>query len=162
MTEETRRGRTKATKIPPIEVRESAIQGRGVHSSRPIRKGSWIVEYTGERITHAEADLRYDERHMDRHHTFLFTLDQDTCIDAAVGGNEARFINHSCDPNCETVYASAEGEIWIVSMRDIAPGEELTYDYGYTLDDESVEEALRRYPCFCRTEKCRGTILNLG
>jgi SET domain-containing protein len=146
-------------KPPLVEVRESDIQGRGVYAARPIKKGTWIIEYTGERISHAEADMRYDDEHMERHHTFLFTIDEHVCIDAFIGGNEARYVNHSCDPNCETVLA--DGEIHIVAMRDIAAGEELTYDYGYTLDDESVEEALRRYPCRCGAASCRGTILRL-
>jgi SET domain-containing protein len=146
----------------PFEVRESAIQGRGVYATARIPKDSWIIEYTGERISHAEADLRYDDSAMDRHHTFLFVVDHDTCIDAFIGGNDARYINHSCEPNCEAVVAEGEGEIWIVALRDILPGEELVYDYGYILEDESVEEALRRYPCCCGSAKCRGTILRLG
>jgi hypothetical protein len=144
---------------PMVEVRESDIQGRGVYAVCAIRKGTWIIEYTGERISHAEADMRYDDANMDRHHTFLFTINELVCIDAFIGGNEARYVNHSCDPNCETVLA--EGEIHIVAMRDIGAGEELTYDYGYTLDEESVEEALRRYPCRCGTASCKGTILRL-
>lgn len=148
-----------AKKSPPVEVRESEIQGRGVYASRPIKKGTWIIEYTGERISHEEADMRYDDENMERHHTFLFTIDEKICIDAFIGGNEARYVNHSCDPNCETVLA--EGKIHIVAMRDIALGEELTYDYGYTLDEESVEEALRRYPCRCGSAVCKGTILQL-
>jgi SET domain-containing protein len=146
----------------PFEVRESAIQGRGVYATARIPKDSWIIEYTGERISHAEADMRYDDAAMDRHHTFLFVVDHDTCIDAFIGGNDARYINHSCEPNCEAVVAEGEGEIWIVALRDIMPGEELVYDYGYILEDESVEEALRRYPCYCGSAKCRGTILRLG
>jgi hypothetical protein len=148
-----------ATRAPPVEVRESEIQGRGVYAARAIKKGTWIIEYTGERISHAEADMRYDDENMERHHTFLFTIDEHICIDAFIGGNEARYVNHSCDPNCETVLA--EGEIHIVAMREIAAGEELTYDYGYTLDEESVEEALQRYPCRCGTAQCKGTILRL-
>jgi len=144
---------------PLIEVRDSVIQGRGVYAGRRIRRGTWILEYTGERITHEEADRRYDDESMERHHTFLFTVDEHVCIDASVGGNEARFINHSCDPNCEAVLA--EGEIHIVALRDIAPGEELAYDYGFPLDDDSVEEAMRRYPCRCGSPRCRGTIVRL-
>ena len=151
--------RTETT--PPVEVRESAIQGRGVYATAPIAKRDWIIEYTGERISHAEADLRYDDDSMQRHHTFLFIVDSAVCIDAAQDGNEARFMNHACEPNCEAVLAAEEGEIWVVALRDIAPGEELTYDYGYVLDQESVEEALRKYPCFCGSPRCRGTILHL-
>lgn len=151
------------TRRPPgaamVEVRDSAIQGRGVHATQPLAKGTWIIEYTGERISHAEADMRYDDENMERHHTFLFTVDAETCIDAFIGGNEARFINHSCEPNCEAVLA--EKEIHIVALRDIPAGEELTYDYGYMLEDESMDEAVRKYPCRCGSAKCRGTILRL-
>ncbi len=145
---------------PPIEVRTSRIQGRGVYATRVIPKGTWIIQYTGERITNDEADRRYDDEAMDRHHTFLFVLDERTCIDAAVGGNDARFINHSCEPNCEAVYAEEEQEIWIVAKRRLAAGEELTYDYGYVADAEDEEEARRLYPCHCGQPSCRGTILN--
>jgi SET domain-containing protein len=145
----------------PVEVRDSGIQGRGVYAACPIARGTWIIEYTGERISHDEADRRYDDATMQRHHTFLFIVDREICIDAAASGNEARFINHACEPNCETVLTVDEKEVWIVALRDIAAGEELTYDYGYVLDGESVEEALRTYPCHCGSGKCRGTILRL-
>ncbi len=151
-----------ATERPTIEVRGSAIQGRGVYTGEEIRKNTWIVEYQGERISHDEADMRYDDDSMARHHTFLFIVDDQVCIDAASEGNEARYINHSCDPNCEAVLSVDDKEIWICALRDIAPGEELTYDYGYVIDEESVEEALRKYPCYCGSPKCRGTILHLN
>lgn len=150
-----------ALERPSIEVRESEIQGRGVYATAEIPKNTWIIEYQGERISHDEADLRYDDDSMERHHTFLFIIDSDMCIDAASEGNEARFINHACTPNCEAVLSVEDKEIWICALRDIAAGEELTYDYGYVIDKESVEEALRKYPCFCGTAKCRGTILHL-
>src|SRR5476651_1856609 len=82
---------------PYIEICTSAIQGRGAFAARPIRKGTRIVEYTGQRISWRTADKRYDDDKMGRHHTFLFTVDDKTCIDGARGGNEARFLNHSCD-----------------------------------------------------------------
>ncbi|HEY2805944.1 MAG TPA: SET domain-containing protein-lysine N-methyltransferase [Gemmatimonadales bacterium] len=145
-----------------IEVRESTIQGRGVWAAAAIAKGDWIVEYSGERISHAEADMRYDDESMSRHHTFLFIVDSKTCIDAASGGNEARLINHSCEPNCEAILSAEDREIWIVALRKIEKGEELTYDYGYVMDGESIEEALRKYPCTCGAPKCRGTILRLA
>jgi len=148
--------------VPYHEVRESAIQGRGVFAARRIPKDTWIVQYTGEIITHEESDRRYDDEAMDRHHTFLFILDDTYCIDAAVGGSDARYINHSCEPNCEAVYAEDAREIWIVAVRDIAKGEELTYDYGFTVEMESWEEARRRYPCRCGAKTCRGTILKLA
>ena len=146
---------------PKIEVRGSAIQGRGVYAGEAIRKNAWVIEYQGERISHDEADMRYDDDSMERHHTFLFIVDDATCIDAASNGNEARFINHSCDPNCEAVLSVDDNEIWICAIRDIAAGEELTYDYGYVIDEESVDEAMRKYPCYCGSPKCKGTILRL-
>ena len=145
----------------PIEVRGSAIQGRGVYATRRIRKGTWIIEYTGERISHVEADRRYDDDSMDRHHTFLFTVSELVCLDASVGGNDARYINHSCEPNCEAVLTQDEHEVWICALRDIGPGEELTYDYGFEMDLESPEEAKQKYPCRCGSPQCRGTILKL-
>lgn len=142
---------------PLYEVRRSRIQGRGLFALRRIRRGTRIVEYTGERITYAEGDRRYDDDKMQRHHTFLFILDGRTLVDAAVGGNEARLINHSCDPNCETVIQ--DKEIWVEALRTIHPGEELSYDYkyerlpGYTKKDEVF------YACRCGAPNCRGTIL---
>ncbi len=150
------------TKRPWCEVRGSAIQGRGVFAVRRIPKDTWIVQYTGEIITHEESDRRYDDAAMDRHHTFLFILDETYVIDAMEHGSDARFINHSCEPNCEAVFEEEDREIWIVALRDILPGEELTYDYGFTVEMESWEEARRLYPCRCGTRTCRGTILKLA
>jgi hypothetical protein len=150
-----------AKREPPYEVRDSAIQGCGVYATRRIRKGTWIVQYTGEVITNAEADRRYDDATMDRHHTFLFIIDEERCIDATHHGSDARFINHSCEPNCEAVQDEDDHEIWIVAARDIAPEEELTYDYGYVVEMESEADAKRLYPCRCGTPTCRGTILRL-
>src|SRR5690242_380497 len=84
---------------PYFELRTSEIQGTGAFAIRTIRKGTRIIEYLGQRISWRTADKRYDDEKMSRHHTFLFTVDDKTVIDAAVNGNEARFINHSCDPN---------------------------------------------------------------
>ena len=84
---------------PYLEVRESAIQGKGAFALRNIRKGTRLIEYLGQRISWRTADKRYDDTHMRRHHTFLFTVDDKTCIDGAVNGNEAAYINHSCDGN---------------------------------------------------------------
>src|SRR5688500_1631927 len=121
----------------PFAIRRSRIQGRGAFATRRIRKGERIIEYTGERITNAEADKRYDDDRMRRHHTYLFTLTQRTVVDGGVGGNASRFINHSCEPNCEAVIE--DGHIWIRAVRTIAKGCELTYDYQYervSNDDE--------------------------
>jgi SET domain-containing protein len=141
----------------PFEVRDSPIQGLGAFAIQPIEAGTRLIEYTGERLTPAEADARYPDDAEERHHTYLFAIDDDVVIDAAVDGNEARFINHSCDPNCDAVID--EGRIWIDAIRDIAPGEELAYDYAYILKERHTPSAKRRYPCSCGAEKCRGTIL---
>jgi hypothetical protein len=143
----------------PFTVRRSRVQGRGGFALRWIAKGERIVEYTGERIPPDVADARYDDDAGRRHHTFLFSVDETTVIDAAVDGNEARFINHSCDPNCEAV--DHRGRIFIEALRDIAPGEELAYDYNFELDEPITPALLRRYPCRCGAEGCRGTILVL-
>ena len=142
---------------PLFELRKSDIQGRGAFATRRIRKGTRIIEYIGEKITSEEGDERYDDSAMGRHHTFLFSLDNGYVIDAAVGGNEARFINHSCDPNCEAIIE--KGHIYIDALRTIHPGEELAYDYAYERSDDHTEEDEALYKCRCGAENCRGTIL---
>lgn len=124
---------------------------------RRIRKGQRIIEYVGERITQEEADRRYDDDKMDRHHTFLFAVDDDVIIDAAVKGNDARFINHSCDPNCQAV--DEDGRIFIEAIRNIQPGVELAYDYRYERDPDDGPKREALYPCRCGTVRCRGTLL---
>jgi SET domain-containing protein len=141
----------------PFEVRPSPMQGLGAFAVRRIRAGTRLVEYTGERLSPAAADARYPDLPGERHHTYLFAIDDDLVIDAAVGGNDARFINHSCDPNCDAVIE--EGRIWIETLREVAPGEELAYDYAYRLDQRHTPSAKRRYPCYCGARTCRGTIL---
>ena len=142
---------------PMFELRKSGIQGRGAFATRRIRKGTRIIEYIGERISSEEGDERYDDSAMGRHHTFLFSLDDGTVVDAAVGGNDARFINHSCDPNCEAVIE--KGHIYIDALRTIQPGEELGYDYAYERSDDHTEDDEKLYKCKCGSDNCRGTIL---
>lgn len=142
---------------PLYEVRRSRIQGRGLFALRRIRRGTRILEYTGERISYEEGDHRYDDEQMQRHHTFLFILDGRTLIDAAVGGNESRLINHSCDPNCETVIE--DRRIWIEAVRTIHPGEEIVYDYKYERLPEYTAKDEAFYACRCGAPGCRGTIL---
>jgi SET domain-containing protein len=146
-----------AERTLPFELRESPIQGRGAFATRRIRKGARIIEYTGEHITQEQADERYDDEGMGRHHTFLFTLDDDTVIDAAVDGNEARFINHSCDPNCQALIE--DKKIFIYALKDISPGTELVYDYAYERAEGMDEESEKIYVCRCGAKNCRGTIL---
>ena len=108
------------------EIRRSRIQGRGVFATKRIRRGQRIIEYQGERISNAEADRRYDDASMRRHHTFLFTLNKNSVIDGKRGGKDARLINHSCDPNCEAVME--KGRIWIYARRKLQPGGEPAYE----------------------------------
>jgi SET domain-containing protein len=142
----------------PFELRESPIAGVGAFATQKIKKGTRIIEYTGERISNAEADRRYDEDKMKSHHTFLFTLTSRTVVDAAVGGNEARFINHSCAPNCEAVIEDGK-RIYIEALRDIPVGAELVYDYQYERTDDHTVSDERFYACSCGAPECRGTIL---
>ena len=141
----------------PFEIRESPIQGRGAFAIRRIASGTRLIEYAGQRLTPAEADVRYPDQEEVRHHTYLFAIDDDIVIDAAVDGNDARFINHSCDPNCDAVIE--DSRIWIETIRDVEPGEELAYDYAYVLDERHTPAAKKKFPCNCGAAKCRGTIL---
>jgi SET domain-containing protein len=142
---------------PYLEVRESAIQGKGAFAIRNIRKGTRLIEYLGQRISWRTADKRYDDEKMGRHHTFLFTVDDKTCIDAAVNGNDARFLNHSCDGNCEAI--TDRKRIFIEARRNIRAGEELLYDYQYERTEDHTEEDEKFYACRCGSPNCRGTIL---
>lgn len=142
---------------PAFEIRRSSIQGKGGFATRRIRKGERIGEYVGEIITQGEADRRYDDDAMSRHHTFLFAVTQRTVIDAAIGGNDTRFINHSCTPNCEAVIEGRR--VFIDALRAIPKSAELFYDYSYERERGSGPEADAQYPCHCGTSKCRGTIL---
>ncbi len=152
-----RRNRSRPDGAPPFEIRRSPIQGLGAFATRRIASGTRLIEYVGERLTPEQADARYPDTQGERHHTYLFAIDDDVVIDAAVSGNDARFINHSCDPNCDAVVE--HGRIWIETIRDVEPGEELAYDYAYILDERHTPAAKRRYPCRCGAATCRGTIL---
>lgn len=146
-----------ATDSPPFEVRPSPMQGLGAFATHHIPAGTRLVEYAGQRLTPPQAEARYPEVPGERHHTFLFAIDETVVIDAAVDGNDARWINHSCDPNCDAVVDA--GQIWIETTRDVRPGEELAYDYAFTLTERHTPAAKRRYPCHCGAANCRRTML---
>lgn len=152
---------TKGVSAPLYVVRDSPIHGRGVFAARRIRKGTKILEYKGERISNREADRRYDDTKMKRHHTFLFTLDKKTVIDGAIsaGGGDASYINHSCDPNCEAIITGKR--IFIHALTNIEPGDELSYDYQYERTGENDDELEKFYVCKCGAENCRGSIMKL-
>jgi SET domain-containing protein len=150
--------KTQPASSPLLTVYNSPIHGRGVRALVSIKKGSRIIEYLGERVSHAEADRRYELKGEDDGHTFLFIVSNRTVIDAGVDGNEARFINHSCDPNCETVIERSR--VFIEAIRDIEPGEELGYDYQLTWESTDDAEELANYACRCGAKQCRGTMLD--
>jgi SET domain-containing protein len=143
---------------PLVEARDSKIHGRGVYAVLPIKKGMRVMEYLGERISHAEADARYEKKGEDDGHTFLFIASNRTVIDAGVDGNDARFINHSCNPNCETVIENSR--VFIDAIRNIKPGEELGYDYQLTWESTDDPAELALYACRCGAKRCRGTMLD--
>jgi hypothetical protein len=141
-----------------MELRQSSIHGLGAFALQDIPKGTRIIEYVGEHIDNAEADRRYDDDSMKNHHTFLFILTSKTCIDAARNGNEARFINHSCNPNAEAVVGRKH--IYIEALKRIPAGMEILYDYAYEDDDKYTEADYRRYECRCGAPNCRHTIVD--
>ncbi len=144
-------------KKPYFEIRPSPIQGLGAFTTRPIPKGTRLIEYTGERISPKEADSRYDDDRAEHPRVLLFTVNKRTVIDAAVGGNAARFINHSCEPNCEAIIEN--GHVFIQALKGVAAGVELTYDYNLTLEDHDDPHLEERYACHCGAKTCRGTML---
>ena len=148
----------KPRKKPAYVVRNSPIHGRGVFAGRTIRKGTQIVEYRGERISMREAERRPDSDPDNPYHTFLFELNDGQVIDAAVRGNAARWINHSCAPNCETLIEN--GRVFIEAIRAIEPGEELGYDYQLTWESKDDPAELALFDCHCGAAECRGSMLD--
>ncbi len=144
-------------KEQPFEVRSSRVHGRGAFATRRIKKGTRVAEYLGERITHGEADRRYEDCDVNDNHTFLFVVDKRTVIDAEVDGNDARFLNHACDPNCESEIE--DRRVFIDAIKDIAPGEELNYDYQIGRERGDPPNVDEIYACRCGSPKCRGTML---
>jgi uncharacterized protein len=144
-------------RTPLFEVRHSPVHGFGVFAARRIRKSTTIIEYLGERVSHQKADARYEDKDPRDNHTFLFTVDAKTVIDAGVNGNEARYINHGCDPNCEST--TMNGRIFIEAIRTIRPGEELCYDYQIQRDSDDPPNVDVVYACRCGAKSCRGSML---
>jgi hypothetical protein len=129
-----------------ISFRRSRIHGTGGFARRAIPAGTRLIEYVGERISKAES-----LRRCEANNEYIFTIDDEYDLDGHVPGNPARFINHSCAPNCEAEWD--ENRIWIVALRDIAAGEELSFNYGYDLED------YREHPCRCGVPECVGYIV---
>lgn len=139
------------------QVRRSSVHGRGVFALRALAAGDTVLEYLGEVIDWEEAQLRHPHDPENPNHTFYFHIDDGHVIDGGVRGNSARWINHSCNPNCET--DERGGRIFIVALRDIDAGEELSYDYGLTVDERYTAKLRAEYPCHCGGADCRGTLL---
>ena len=148
------------TTSPYIVARQSSIHSWGIFAKKDIPDDTRVIEYVGERITKKESDrrahlpLRRNKENSEHGAVYIFELNKRHDIDGYVSYNTARLINHSCDPNCEAV--RIHGHIWIISMRDIQKGEEITYNYGYNLED------YHEHPCFCGSHNCVGYILDAG
>jgi hypothetical protein len=132
-----------------LAIQPSPIHGRGGFATQDIPCHTRIVEYRGQKIDKSQSIERCRQGN-----PFIFYLDDQFDLDGSGEENPARFLNHSCNPNCEALYI--EGRIWIVACRDIRAGEELTFDYGYDLDD------YRKYPCQCGSPRCRRYMYDAG
>jgi len=134
------------------------VHGKGVFALQDLAEGETIIEYVGEIISWDEAQDRHPHDPNDPNHTFYFHVNEDRVIDALHGGNSSRWINHSCDPNCE---ADEENDrIFIKAIRNILAGEELSYDYGLIIDEPYTKKLKAEYPCWCGSANCRGTLLS--
>jgi SET domain-containing protein len=139
-----------------VIVRRSSVHGNGVFTMRPLPAGEPVLEYKGE-ITSWRDAVRRHRREGVEGHTFLFGPSDGRVIDGSRGGNSARWLNHSCAPNCETI---EDGErVFIHTLRAIEPGEELFIEYLLAIDDPSDEEARAQYACRCAAAGCRRSML---
>ncbi|MDM0065620.1 SET domain-containing protein-lysine N-methyltransferase [Variovorax sp. J31P207] len=140
-----------------IQTRRSGVHGNGVFAVQDIAEGETLIEYKGEIISWKEALRRHPHDPTQPQHTFYFHVDDDRVIDGNVDGNAARWINHSCEPNCEA--DEQKGRVFIKALRNIAAGEELNYDYGLIIDEPYTKKLLSEFPCWCGSADCRGTLL---
>jgi len=137
---------------PYFVVRESKMLPgvRGAFAIRDIPKGTQIIQYKGKLIS-KELSERISSKHREKGELWVFTLSETQDVDGSRQGNAARYINHSCEPNCEAVNYDNE-EIWIEAKQDIKKGEELTYNYGFEEPDEA-------FPCLCQSKNCKKWIV---
>ena len=147
------------TKSEYVKVRKSGIHNKGIFAKKDIPKGTKVIEYVGEKITKKESDKRADrviEEHKRKEKkkgsVYIFELNNKYDLDGYPKYNTARWINHSCDPNCET--ENINNHIWIIAIKDIKKGEEISYDYGYSLDE------FEEHPCRCGSKNCVGYIVD--
>lgn len=142
-----------------IVIENSQVHGRGVFAKRAIPKGTRIFEYAGERVL--KANLAQDLVNGLTSLIYVMNLNETLAIDGERGGNDARFINHSCDPNCEVLYFNETP--YIYAIQEIHEGDELSFDYKYGIEGDveaSYEQKREWFPCNCGAKKCRGTLLN--
>ncbi|MBA3962929.1 MAG: SET domain-containing protein-lysine N-methyltransferase [Chthoniobacterales bacterium] len=156
----TRKKSKRASLGERVQVRPSGVHGKGVFALRPIRKGARIIEYTGERVSWKKAQELPPHDPKQPHHTFFFSLDDGNVINAAVGGNDSRWINHSCNPNCET--SESKDRIYVTALRSLKSGEELFYDYRLEPAERRTKKLERLFRCNCGNDNCRGTMLDLA
>jgi len=128
-----------------------------VFALQDLGEGETIIEYVGARISWDEAQRRHPHDPKDPNHTFYFHVDDGCVIDALVGGNSSRWINHSCAPNC--IADEEDGRVFIRALRAIRAGEELNYDYGLMIEERYTAKLKAEYPCWCGATDCRGTLL---
>ena len=131
---------------PTILVAPSPVHGTGVFARVALPGGTRVLEYVGEKIDKAESSRRCQSNN-----EYIFCLDEQFDLDGNVSWNPARFINHSCAPNCDA--ECLDGRIWIIARREIGAGEELTFNYGYDLQDYT------EHPCRCGVPACVGFIV---
>jgi uncharacterized protein len=154
-----RKARLDALVVPGnfIKARKSKVHGLGVFATAPIAEGQHLIEYIGERINWKEALRRHPHDPAQPNHTFYFSLEGGDCLDANVGGNDSRWINHSCAPNCEA--DETHGRVFIKALRNIPKGQELFYNYGLVIDEKYTKKLKTQYACWCGAPECRGTML---
>lgn len=145
-----------------IVVRSSGVHGKGMYALRDLKKGERLIEYKGERIDWPTALERHPHNPAEPNHTFYFDIGAGWVIDGNVNGNSARWINHSCQPNCQADQVEMKGEprVFIETIKNIKAGSELFYDYGLVIDEPLTKKLKKDYRCLCGSKKCRGTLLN--
>ena len=139
------------------QVRRSTIHGNGVFASRNIEAGECIVEYEGERISAEESAVRAEQGGGPINHTFFFSRADGRVIDGGSGGNDARFINHACEPNCEAY--EEDGRVFIHALQEIEKGEELNYNYALIYEERHTAAVKKQFECRCGAPSCTGTML---
>jgi len=148
----------KKKSTPAYVVRQSEVHGKGVFASRKLPAGTAVIEYKGERIDLEEADRRAEKRRWPINHTYFFSLADGRVIDGGRRGNDARYINHACEPNCEAMEHD-DGRVFIYTLRDINRGEELNYNYALIYEGRHTPAVKRAFACRCGTPGCTGSYL---